>query len=730
MPIDDTMAPQVEPTQPEPETTETAEVTQTAEDPIAKRLKGRITKSKTERKKFIDRWQRNVDLRMGKVNTLAGETSTANSQYEDDTPQSEINPDWSLTKTKTANLFSQVPEVRGTHDSPAYAPAIPPFMKALNYEIGPKRAKVGVAMEESLNDIVNAAGIGAIYVNYAGRFIFKEVPAITTFPTEMGPVPIEELLPGQVEELIKAKAIPTMTVPQTVSAKITARRISPPDLLWPPEFNGSDFNDADYIGRTGRLPWSEAKHEFKLTDEQKAAAVGGDDPSKDSDLRAENGQECGDDEETVVYDEVYYWRYRVDPEEKSFDAIWKLVYVRGIPEPVIHEAWKGQKLIPGTTQYVGCRRFPIQIGTVTYVSDNPIPPSDSEAARPQVNDLRLSRTQMFQNRRRSIPIRWFDVNRIDSQLQGALMRGTVQGMIPTNGDGSRSVGEIARASYPAEDLSFDQITKSELQESWQVGPNQLGTSQPGRKTANEATIVQQNFATRIGQERERVAQFFLRVVDVIAGYLLLYSDFPCLSDQERETMRKAWDQQRITHDLVLTVRPDSTIVLDVEQRIQRIMRFLNMTVKSGFVNPAPLIAEFAELSGLDPALVMTKPTPPPDKPNMSFRFSGSTDLQNPIVMAILLKHGEAPSKEQVRAAKELLVEGSTAPVSPEMSGAPGMPGGPGAPGGPGGPGGPGLPPNAPSRLTAPTDPQATGGDQFPGWGLAEKVASRTEDIGG
>src|ERR1700676_764721 len=134
-------------------------------DKVARTLKSRAEVSKKHCRTFHAEWKRNVDLRLGK--TEAVYTSI---NLSDDELQSEINPDWYLSKTKTANLYSQVPTVQAIHENKQYEAAIPPFMKAVNYELGEKRANAGVFMEECLNDIVNAAGIGFAEIGYMARF--------------------------------------------------------------------------------------------------------------------------------------------------------------------------------------------------------------------------------------------------------------------------------------------------------------------------------------------------------------------------------------------------------------------------------------------------------------------------------------------------------------------------------------------------------------------------------
>jgi hypothetical protein len=607
--------------EPEPED-ETPEKQSANPKEIVRSFKTKIETAKRNRRNFNNEWKRNVDLRMGHV----ANQYTGGIDVEDDL-QTEINPDWSLTKTKTASLYSQVPQVQITHENKQYADAIPPFAKALNYELGEKRANVGVAMEEVLNDVVNAAGVGAVYVGYAARFETVDVPAVD----------VSQIPPQVLQQLQAAGQVPMQSVERVVDDKFFANRISPMDLLWPAEFTGSNFDDGDWIGYSGSLSWAEAVNEFKLEEDQKDKAVSSESTPINEDLRTEPEKAGLLEIEKVRFDRIFYWRYRIDPEEKSFKAIWQLVIVKGIDKPVIHEPWKGQQFVKETRKYVGSVKFPVRFLTLTYISDNPVPPSDSSAARPQVNDMRRSRSQMFQNRERSAPLRWFNPDKVDPAIIDTIMRGTWQGMIPLQGGGDRAIGEVARASYPTEDLSFDKQVKEDLMESWQIGQ-----TQPMGVTAAESKAVQNNFQTRNGQERAKVALFFLGIAEVLAGWMVLYSDFPTLTDQEKQGMQKIWDQKHILQDLVLNIRPDSAVVLDSSQRIQRLMQFMNMTAKSGFVNIEPIVKELAELSGLDPAEVIKKPQPPPpEEPNVSYRFSGKEDLINPLVMAMLVHKNSA-----------------------------------------------------------------------------------------
>mgnify|MGYP001562922709 FL=1 len=717
-----------------PKTTKSAKRIQSSDDSLTPKgiesyFKSRIETAKINKKTFIPKWKHNVELRIGSLDATAVGTV-----YDDNDgiAQSTINPDWALTKTKTANLFSQVPVVQGTHENTQYAAAVFPFMKQLNYEIGEKRANIGVPMEEVLNDAVNAAGIAGVYVGYAARFVDKTIPALEQLKqlppevvAQLTPVEVPEdaeISPEQLDQMLSARQMPMKRVQQVVSDKIFGHRVSPSDLLWPAEFTGSNFDDGDWIGHRDQMSWAEGKNEFRLTDDQKETVLGsGTTGSAEDELRVDYDRQAHGEIRILHYDEIFYWRYRVDPEEKHFKAIWRLVFVDGIPDPVIHEAWKGQKFDKERHTYVGASKFPIRILTLTYITDNSVPPSDTAAGRPQVNDMRRSRSQMFMNRERSIPMRWGDVNRLDPLILQQLLKGNWQGIIPTNGDGSRVLGEVARASYPAEDSTFDQQAKADLMETWQIGPNQQSQMTGG--TATEANTVQQNFATRIGQERNRVAAFFLSICEIIAGYMVLYSEFPILTDQERQTMRQAWDQKTILHDLVLKIRPDSQIVLDVSQHLDRLFKYINMTAKSGYVNIKPLLTLAAELSGIDPSEVIVDPTPTVEEPQISYRFSSKDDLMSPAVVAILAMKKQLPSPKDLDMAKQFLLAVQQLPQPvPAPTGQPGPGVGPDESSGELPPSSDG-PPGQQQGVPPPTE------EANPDWNLASKIASRSRDAG-
>lgn len=642
-------------------------------DDIAKRLREELDQARRVREDHITTWQTNIDYRRCKATS-----------DEADENRKPISADWVMSKGKIAQLFSQLPVIVASGEG-QYKIAAPTYEKRVNYWM--RESKVGAAIDEVLADVVNAAGIGGVICWMEALTTIKQVPQLD--PQALTPEQQAGLLDGSFQ-------IPMINQQVVTDRRFPVERISPGDLLIPPSFVGSDYDTAAWLGRTGRLLWTEAQRKFNLKPEDRQKVTGHQE-SRDQSLRADIDEKDRQNTDMVTFDELFYWAYKYRSDAQSFKLIYHLVIVRGIDKPVIHEPWKGQQWNPQLNRYVGACKLPIRILTTTYVSDDAHPPSDTAVGRVHVQKLIEARDQHTEQRRHSKPARWFDVNRVDPDVQTQLMGGDWQGMIPVQGDGSRAIGEVARSAYPREEFEFERAERQSLQEVWMVGPNQMGSMASGERSAAEAKITQNNFSTRVGQERSRVVNFIIGIADVLGGLLTLYDDFniPNLPPEEAQAFQGAWDRQSVGHEIAFSIRGDATVLLDAEQQIDRITRLIDLTAKSGYLDVKPLIEKLVALSGEDPRLVVKDPNPPaPDGSNISYRFSGE-DLGNPTVIAILMRTNQAPTPEEIEAAKKLLQTAGmvTDPVAPVASG-----------------------------LPAPT----AGQDMAPNWELANRVRKRTE----
>lgn len=651
-----------------------------------KRFKSSIEECKTFKRKLIPLWTSNIDARRGKPFA---------SQSDED--RVAVNLDWAMTKTKQAALFSQTPQVRVDHPPQTLqAPFVSMFEQRLNDTL--IVAGVEAAMEEALPDCINAAGFGAVIVAHESITEEVQVPNIdlSLFPPDIA-AQIQQT--GQMPDGSPVEMVP---VTRVLDHRYTINRISPSDLLWSVRHTSSDFDSGPLLGRSGRMTWAEGVNTWKgkLRDEDKQRILSnGTRPAQD---RLTHDTDKQDLEEMIEYDEVFYKQYLYDTAAKNYLALQHLVFVNGLDEPVVNEPWKGQQTGPDG-QLVGALRYPIRVLTLAYITDETIPPSDSAVGRPQVNEINKSRTQMILQRERSVPVRWFDVNRIDPLIQQSLMRGTWQGWIPVQGQGNNSIGEVSRASMSQESFEFDQIAKADLANIWQIGTNQQGDFEKGRQSASEANIVQSNFNTRVGKERARVGKFFVSIAEVLGGLLVLFEDTASFGE--------GFDPG-ISKTLVYSIIADSTVLIDTNAKLEKLKTFLDLTAKSGFLNIEPIMKEIAVLSGLDPNLVVKAPEPkPPVEPNISLRLTGTEDLLNPMALAMLIKSGQAPSPEDIEAAKKLIELGLVNVVPPQP--------------GPAGPGG-----IAPQSVTPPLPPPAPVGGANPQLALLDKVGKRSDGTEG
>lgn len=645
---------------------------------------------KQYRKKLITNWTTSIDYRRGKPFT---------SQTDED--QVSVNSDWVFVKSKHAALFSQVPEAR-LDVALQKAPWGPAFQTRLNYNL--KKAGVEATMEECIPNCLNAAGFGAAMVSYEAIMQDKTVPSIDM--SQLSPVQQQEY---QQAGTINGQPVPTTTVPTPVDKRYLIGSVSPNDFLWPLNFTKSDFDLAPWLGRSGRMKRAEAGRRFKLDEAELDELVGEDRTVMDK-LTHDLDKERVDKDE-IGFDELFYKEHLYIDEATSFSAIHHLIYLDGKKEPVIDEQWKGQRLTEAGT-LIGVRKYPIRALTLTYITDEAIPPSDSAIARPQVNEINKGRTQQILQRQRSLPIRWADVNRVDPTILQGLMRGTIQQFIPVQGDGTRVIGEVAKATMPTENFKFDEVAKADLASIVGIGPvgEQSEASKDGDPNQNKS-----NFNTQLGKDRARVSSFFVGIAEVLGGLMSLYED-PAEFGQGFSPEALA--------ELSCDILADSTVLLDAGQKLARINQFISQNAASGWVNVESVMQKAAVLAGLDPTVDIKAPSPkPPAEPNISLRLTGVEDLLNPLALALLIKSGQAENIQQfIEQAKGLIQQAVVPPQPP--AGPPGMPGQP-----PGLPQGAPLPPpmGAPppgTPLPSPAPPAV--GAANPEWTMMRALNKRTE----
>ena len=294
------------------------------------------------------------------------------------------------------------------------------------------------------------------------------------------------------------------------------------------------------------------------------------------------------------------------------------------------------------------------------------------------------------------------------------MRGTWQGKIPVQGNGTNILGEVARAQMAGDNYTFDKIAKDDHARSTGLGATMSDTIE----TKAESQMVGSVMQTRIAKERAKVGRFYTNIAEVLGGLIAIF--------EEPSSIGEGFDPI-ISRTLAFSILADSTVLLDSDQRLQKLMQFINFTAKSGWVKIDVVLSEIAALSGLDPSKVIVPPQPkPPVEPNISLRLTGTEDLLNPLALAFTINSGQAPSVKMIEDAKLLIQAAVTPPAMgtpiPPIIGPDGLPiMQPGPPTMPG--------PNGPPPEQAMPAPPPVGGAN-PQWGALDRVNTRVVERAG
>ncbi len=644
----------------------------------------RIAAAEKYRETFVNQWKRNVRDRL----------QQHSGSGEDNAPDRLSLPeDWARSKQKAAQLNYQIPKILAKAKHPAYTDKAALVTADLN-DVLKNECQASYMVDECLADVINAAGI---MVSKIGMERVTET--------------IENLIP--LPPLVDALG---MTVPnpgkptveryeKVVSQKFTWDRLSPANFLAPPEFRKSNWNQAPWLGDQ---TW--------MTVEQIRKTWGKKLPA-DYEPQGSRPKGLTDDIDTIytgdtVYvkvTEIWYSAWLFDKDKAHPECIRRLVFVEGHDEPVefdqtdwqewvdevpsipagkpTPEAPQGTPAQPGRPGYYkGLRKLPIRVETLAYVSDRAIPPSDTEAGSTQVRELLRSRSQMLRQRDHSVPMRWYNPNLVDEEVIESMRRGEWQDMMPVNGDGSRALGEVARANYPRESFQFQTVIGNDLDRAWSLSNNQLSLpSAQGAKSATEVGLVQSASDTRLAYEKGRVNRYLVEGAEVLFSLMQMFRNgtkYVSVPSPDGEVLQEV-NPSDLLGEFMFDFMADSSDRVDKETRQMNVLKVYNLLANSDNVERRELERDIVELHGLDSSRIIRKKAPEkaPEPPNISFRFSGE-DMLNPMVVSLIMEsYGGAFTPEKIKAASMMIQDAVSQVSFKQAQPQPGAP----APAGPPGP---------------------------------------------
>lgn len=653
--------------------------TPAAYEPKVEQWKSRIAAAEKNRDKLLEgTWRNNVNARVQRPqggllpqNTVQGDRLS-------------IPEDWARTKQKAAQLNYQLPKIVAKAKHPDYEAKAPLVTADLN-DILRYECQASYMMDECLADVINAAGIMVSKIGLDRQT--ETIEMDEEKPREPIVGPLGDLIPDpRGPEIVKTP------VTKIVSQRFYWDRVSPADFLWPAEFRLSNWSQAPWLGIQTYMTLEQAKKTFKKLPADFETTV-----KKPKALTKDLEDTFTSPDGYVKVTEIWYYAWLFDPDKAHPECIRRLVMVEGYDkEPVEFEATDWQEWVPEIPEapagvgpdgqptpavpgrpgyYKGLRKLPIRVETLTYVSDMAVPPSDSEAGRPQVRELLRSRAQMLRQRDSSIPVRWFNVNLVDPDIEQQLKNGEWQDFIPMNGPGDRAIGEVARASYPRENFEFVNVIGNDLDRAWSLSNNQLATTNAGQRSATEINTVQSAGQIRLDYEKSRVNRYLVEGAEVLFSLMQKFRNgtkYVRVQSPQGEVLQPV-SPEDLAGEFMFDMLVDSGDRIDTVTKQNNALKMWNLLAGYEGMNKHGLAKEIVELHGMEVAKVVgepPKPQPPP--PNVSYRFSGE-DFLNPMVVAIAMKSNPI-TPEEIEAAAMMIKDAQAKLMVPQPAPIPPGPG--------------------------------------------------------
>jgi hypothetical protein len=680
-----------------PAAAQTAAQTPTTPTARIDRWRSRTEASRKVRQRMMEVWKNSVRFRVQKpYNSVADETAAQD--------RVAVPEDWARSKQKAALLNFQLPKIVAMASIPELAPKQAAVTAAVN-EVLRKEARAAYMIDECLADAINASGIGVSVLGVDERIEEVEIEQAGQPETDplTGMPAIDPVTGGPV--LGPPTMVPTKRL---VSRRFYWDRVSPANFLWPVEFTGSDWEQAPWLGMDDFPKVAEVRRQYGDDVAGRATVAGssdGDAPTESSPNETlatdvmDPESEGAISTQSVRRTTIYYKAAKYDSSVLHPDALHRLVFIDGVDTPVIDEALPWQEwqaeipeepagVDPMTGQptpgnpgrpgyFKGLTGFPIRVLTLTYVSDLSVPPSDSQAGRPQVRELIRSRSQMLRMRDSSLPLRWYDVNRIDEDVIESMRRGEYNDMIPSNGPGDRSFGEVARATFPRENFQFQSILNNDLDRSWSLSNNSLAVTNTGKKSATEINAISGASQVRLDYEKSRVSRVIAEGAAVLFGLMQLVANramyVPLVGPGGAEVLSRVVPTE-IDGPFSFTFMSDSSDRVDPLARQDRVLKLWNLTAQSPNVNRKALLEEMYTAHGLDTSKILVdEPPSGPPPPNVNFAFKGE-DLLNPMAVAVMNKAGYKLEPADIAAAAKMIEDAQRqimlAKMQPELGGPP------------------------------------------------------------
>lgn len=565
------------------------------------------------------------------------------------------NRDFTLVEQKLAQLFFQTPEVNVKPSPLMYGQenVLLTHQDILNEYLGPDQVHAKHVVREALFDCLCPAGFGVTKMGYES--IVETVTVDQPVPDPTTGAPAVDPASGQ-----------PMTVPTQVPVPIWERlfweRVTPKKVVIPASFSSTNYDEAPWLAVRFSLTLNEARLRYQLPDDFEAKA------GKD-DYRFDYDQNATDDQKGVDGVELWYRAAIYDDTVKNPDLLRCLVLIKGLDAPVKHTDSPYQELDPQTGRLspASLRGYPIHILTLRTLADSAYVMSDCSISRPQVNELNKFREQQIRLRDSNIPIRIVDSDRVPPEVLEKIKNADYgSSPIPLPAEafaGNPPIQEIAKATYPRENFTFEEKQDNDIARTHAMDANQGGTKTDSARTATELQLIQVNTNVRLDAERARVLEWYIKGVTKFSTLIQRFVTVEQAAQIVGPERAQAWSQvmSQVPATLAFTASPDSALRVDAAQNRKMTLETYGYIRNDPGVNPQVYLQRkvFPALNMDSSYAAQPKPPqpPPPDPIRGQFQIKGE-DL-NPMMP-------QYPGVLMILKAAGLPVEGLPAPIPMPM----------------------------------------------------------------
>lgn len=517
------------------------------------------------------------------------------------------NRDFTLVEQKIAQLFFQTPEVNIKPSPLMYGQedVLLTHQDILNEYLGADRVNAKEMVRESLFDCLCPAGFGVTKMGYEN--VTEEVEVAVPVPDPMTGAPAVDPMSGQ-----------PMTVPQKVPVPIWEKlyweRVTPKKVVIPAGFSSTKYDDAPWLAVRFSLTLNEARLKYNLPPDFEAKA------GKDE-FKFDHSQNDDSDSKPVEGVEIWYRAAVYDDKVKNPDLLRVLVLIKGFDQPVKHTDSPYQEIDPQTGRISprSLKGYPIHILTLRTLADSAYIMSDCSISRPQVNELNRFREQQIKLRDSNIPIRMVDSDRIPPEVLEKIKNaeyGSAPIPVPAEAmAGNPAIIEIAKATYPRENLVFEQKQDNDIARTHAMDSNQSGVKNESARTATELQLIQVNSNVRLDAERARCLDWYIAGVTKFSTLVQRFVTVEQAAEIVGPERAQAWAQvmPNVPASLAFAAAPDSAIRVDAAQRRKMGLETYGFLRNDPMVNPEPVLKRVV-LPALNLDSSCIKPPQPPQPP--------------------------------------------------------------------------------------------------------------------